>query len=164
MGQSSSAISHQKQKSKQNSPQGSSGLIHMKGSPTVGFPKTSTTTSSSINNFETKIFSLVTEVTKSKDETIASKNYTIQLLESMLQLNRSNNVVVAPSSSLLFPPSCAACGATTTTTTTTTLGGSGGSGSGGGGSGGGGNVVVVANGTTITTTSDRLGGDNSGGE
>ena len=162
MGQSSSAISHQKQKSKQNSPQGSSGLIHMKGSPTVGFPKTSTTTSSSINNFETKIFSLVTEVTKSKDETIASKNYTIQLLESILQLNR-NNVVVAPSSSssLLFPPSCAACGATTTTTTTT-LGGSGGSGSGGGG--GGGNVVVVANGTTITTTSDRLGGDNSGGE
>jgi molybdopterin converting factor small subunit len=34
---------------------------------------------------DVKIFSLVNEVTKSKDETIASKNYTIQLLESMLQ-------------------------------------------------------------------------------
>ena len=97
-------------------------------------------TSSSI--IETKIFSLVTEVTKSKDETIASKNYTIQLLESMLQ-----NRKVAPSCSL-FPP-CAACGATTTTTTTTTTTG---------GSGSGGNVVVVANGTT-----SDLGGD-SGGE
>jgi hypothetical protein len=46
---------------------------------------------------DTKIFSLVTEVTKSKDETIASKNYTIQLLESMLQNRKASS-------------SCAACG------------------------------------------------------
>lgn len=39
----------------------------------------------SISSFDVNIFSLVNEVTKSKDETIAAKNYTIQLMESMLQ-------------------------------------------------------------------------------
>lgn len=49
---------------------------------------------------DVKIFSLVGEVTKSKDETIASKNYTIQLLESMLQSRNYNNKA----------QQCAACG------------------------------------------------------
>ncbi len=48
-----------------------------------------------MTSIDVKIFSLVGEVTKSKDETIASKNYTIQLLENMLQGRKT---------------SCAACG------------------------------------------------------
>ena len=66
-----------------------------------------------------KIFSLVTEVTKSKDETIASKNYTIQLLESMLQNNRK------------VPSSCAACGGGSSGGSVVVVGG-GGDGGGGG--------------------------------
>jgi hypothetical protein len=65
-----------------------------------GFPKktASAVVGSDSNNtsIDVQIFSLVGEVTRSKDETIASKNYTIQLLEKMLQ-----NRAVA---------SCAACG------------------------------------------------------
>jgi hypothetical protein len=39
----------------------------------------------SVSSFDVNIFSLVNEMTKSKDETIAAKNYTIQLMETMLQ-------------------------------------------------------------------------------
>ena len=39
----------------------------------------------SVSSVDVKIFSLVNVVAKSKDETIASKNYTIQLLETLLQ-------------------------------------------------------------------------------
>ena len=72
---------HPKQKSKQSSLQSSSGSIPSKGSATQSFPK-------GMTSIDVKIFSLVGEVTKSKDETIASKNYTIQLLESMLQTQK----------------------------------------------------------------------------
>jgi hypothetical protein len=36
-----------------------------------------------------KIFSLVNEVSRSKDETIAAKDHTIQLLESMLKIHQT---------------------------------------------------------------------------
>jgi hypothetical protein len=39
----------------------------------------------SISSVDVKLMALVGEVTKSKDETIAAKNYAIQLLETMLQ-------------------------------------------------------------------------------
>ena len=72
-------IAQSKTKSKSSSHLGSFGSTHFKGSET-GFPM-----QKGGSTVDVKIFSLVNEVTKSKDETIASKNYTIQLLESMLQ-------------------------------------------------------------------------------
>ena len=39
----------------------------------------------SISSVDVKLMALLGEVTKSKDETIAAKNYAIQLLETMLQ-------------------------------------------------------------------------------
>ena len=39
----------------------------------------------SISPPDSKLMALANEVTKSKDETIAAKNYAIQLLETMLQ-------------------------------------------------------------------------------
>ena len=99
-GQSSSGISHPKPKSKQSSLRGSSGSTSTKGSVMPGFPKKTASvmvgSDPSNSSIDVQIFSLVGEVTRSKDETIASKNYTIQLLEKMLQ-----NRAVA---------SCAACG------------------------------------------------------
>ena len=72
-------MAQSKMKSKPNSLLGSFGSTHMKASETgIHLQK-------GISTVDVKIFSLVNEVTKSKDETIASKNYTIQLLESMLQ-------------------------------------------------------------------------------
>jgi hypothetical protein len=38
-----------------------------------------------LSSVDMKLMSLVGEVTKSKDETIAAKNYAIQLLETMLK-------------------------------------------------------------------------------
>jgi hypothetical protein len=38
-----------------------------------------------ISSVDMKLMTLVSEVTKSKDETIAAKNYAIQLLETMLK-------------------------------------------------------------------------------
>ena len=38
-----------------------------------------------ISSVDMKLMTLVGEVTKSKDETIAAKNYAIQLLETMLK-------------------------------------------------------------------------------
>ena len=72
-------IVQSKAKSKSSSHLGSFGSTHLKGSETgIAMQRGG---SSAV---DVKIFSLVNEVTKSKDETIASKNYTIQLLESML--------------------------------------------------------------------------------
>ena len=72
-------IVQSKAKSKSSSHLGSFGSTHLKGSETgIAMQRGGSTV-------DVKIFSLVNEVTKSKDETIASKNYTIQLLESMLQ-------------------------------------------------------------------------------
>ena len=39
----------------------------------------------SISSVDVKLMALLGEVTKSKDETIAAKNYAIQLLETMLE-------------------------------------------------------------------------------
>jgi hypothetical protein len=72
-------IVQSKVKSKSSSHLGSFGSTHYKGSE-AGIPM-----QKGGSTVDVKIFSLVNEVTKSKDETIASKNYTIQLLESMLQ-------------------------------------------------------------------------------
>ena len=49
--------------------------------PVVGFGKC-------ISSIDMKIFSLVNEVSKSKDETIAAKNHTIQILETLLKLQQ----------------------------------------------------------------------------
>ena len=67
----------QKTKSKQSLPQSTSGSICSKG--------LSLSMQTGITPFEVKIFSMANEVTKSKDETIAAKNYTIKLLETMLE-------------------------------------------------------------------------------
>ena len=75
-------MAQSKMKWKPNSFPGSFGSTHMKASETgIHLQK-------GVSNVDVKIFSLVNEVTKSKDETIASKNYTIQLLESMLQTQK----------------------------------------------------------------------------
>ena len=42
----------------------------------------------SISSVDVKLMALLGEVTKSKDETIAAKNYAIQLLETMLEKNK----------------------------------------------------------------------------
>lgn len=42
-----------------------------------------------VSAIEMKIFSLVNEVSRSKDETIAAKDHTIQLLESMLKIHQT---------------------------------------------------------------------------
>jgi hypothetical protein len=41
--------------------------------------------SKNVSTVDVKLMLLVSEVTKSKDETIAAKNYAIQLLETMLK-------------------------------------------------------------------------------
>ena len=46
--------------------------------------------SKSMSSIDLKIFSLVNEVSRSKDETIAAKNHTIKLLESMLKIDQIN--------------------------------------------------------------------------
>ena len=72
-----SSTSQPKMKSKPSLHPTSFGSIPSKGLGTSSFK--------SVSSVDDKIFSLVSEVTKSKDETIASKNYTIQILETLLQ-------------------------------------------------------------------------------
>ena len=71
------SMSQPKTKSKPSLHPTSFGSIPLKGLGTSSLK--------SVSSVDDKIFSLVGEVTKSKDETIASKNYTIQILETLLQ-------------------------------------------------------------------------------